>query len=44
MGFLASHLARQHELNVTGIDLDPDQVARARNSSGRAMGPINAIL
>lgn len=33
VGFLASHLASKHELNVTGIDLDPDQVARARNNS-----------
>ena len=33
VGFLASHLAREREMNVTGIDLDPDQVARARKES-----------
>jgi ubiquinone/menaquinone biosynthesis C-methylase UbiE len=33
VGFLASHLAEEHGLDVTGIDLDPDQVARAREQS-----------
>jgi ubiquinone/menaquinone biosynthesis C-methylase UbiE len=35
IGFLASYLARQYDLNITGIDLDPDQLSRARaNGNG----------
>lgn len=35
-GFLASYLAREYRLSVIGIDLDPDQVARARKDANES--------
>jgi SAM-dependent methyltransferase len=38
-GHLAVRLARQHDLEVTGLDLDPAMIARARaNAEGRGHG------
>jgi len=33
IGFLASYLSKEYKWNVTGIDLDPDQVKRAKNEN-----------
>lgn len=40
-GHLSLRLARQHDLEVTGVDLDPAMIARARASADRARADID---
>jgi SAM-dependent methyltransferase len=38
-GHLAARMAREHGLDVTGLDLDPDMVDRARANAARGAAP-----